>query len=120
VFICDFYKYGRDETKPVSVKAEQYWIQNGIEDEFNEWQNNWLSGDHSSDPVDVSKIADVPMSFMVGKLDYVCPYEVAKDYIDRMPTQTHIVDVNLSGHFYFSEDANTEWFMEKLLEELVY
>jgi hypothetical protein len=35
-------------------------------------------------------------------------------------TQTSIVEVSYSGHFYFAEDANTEWFMEKLLEELAY
>jgi hypothetical protein len=61
----------------VSVKAEQHWIQNGILNEFNEWQADWLSGDHSSAAVDVSKITDVPMSFMVGNWDYVCPADVA-------------------------------------------
>jgi len=88
--------------------------------EFNEWQEDWLSGDHSSAPIDVSTISDVPMSFLVGNWDVVCPADVARSYIEQMQTQTHIVEVSLEGHFYFAEDANTEWFMGKLLEELVY
>ena len=118
--ICLFYKEGRATTEPVSVKAEQYWIQNGIVNEFNEWQPNWLSGDYSSDPVDVSKIADVPMSFMIAANDSVCPAEVAESYIEKMQTQTSIVEVSRVGHGYFSSNANTDWFMQHLLEELVY
>ena len=61
------------------------------------------------------------MSFMVGNWDYVCPADVAQSYVEQMTqTQTSIVEVSYSGHFYFAEDANTEWFMEKLLEELAY
>ena len=104
----------------MSVKSEQYWVQNGIKNEFNEWQPNWLSGDHSSDPVDVSKIADVPMSFMIASMDPVCPAWVAKSYIEKMQTQKSIVDVSSVGHLYFAEWSNTDWFMQHLLEELVY
>ena len=77
-----------------SVKGLQYWYQNGMVDQFNEWQPNWLSGDHSSAPVDVSKIADVPMSFIVGATDKVCPADVAKSYIGKMKTQTSMIEVS--------------------------
>ena len=103
----------------MSVKSEQYWYQNGILDQFNEWQPNWLS-DQTSAPVDVSKIADVPMSFFVATLDEVCPAGVAKSYIGKMKTQKNIIDVSFVEHMYFAEFAYSDWFMEKLLAELVY
>lgn len=59
------------------------------------------------------------MSFFIGALDLVCPALTASNYIGQMS----LVDANIThvwseGHMYFAQEANDDWFLNKLIEQL--
>jgi len=56
------------------------------------------------------------MSFFIASWDVVCPADVAMSYIEQIQAPTTIVEANYVEHFYFAKWANTDWFMENLLE----
>ena len=66
--------------------------------------------------MDVSKIDTVPMAFFVAGNDIVCPKPQAKKYIDQITAPKTWIDVPGEGHLWFSDSANTDWFMQNLIE----
>ena len=58
------------------------------------------------------------MAFFVAENDAVCPKEQAQTYISQIQAQTTWIDVPGEGHLWFSDSANTDWFMEQLIAEL--
>ena len=100
------------------MKSEQYWIMNGLEDRFQEFEDHWLDGTKKTDLIDVSKIKDVPMGFFIGSRDNVCPRGQAEDHISLITASTEIINVEGEGHMYFAERANDDWFMTRLIAQL--
>ena len=75
--ICDFSAalckiYSVSNGQGQSVKSEQYWVMNGLEDRFQEFAPNWLDGEEKMPLVDVSQIKTVPMAFFTATNDEVC------------------------------------------------
>jgi len=58
----------------------QYWLQNGLEDRFQEFVTDWNDGGRKTDLIDVSKINTVPMAFFSGTKDHVCTNKQGKSY----------------------------------------
>ena len=59
------------------------------------------------------------MSFFVGAIDVVCPALTASSYISQMTlVDTTIIHAWTEGHGYFASEANDEWFMGKLIQQL--
>jgi hypothetical protein len=54
---------------------------NGLTNRFQEFNENWLTGEHKTTEVDVSQITEVPMDFFVSRLDWTCASDVAWKYI---------------------------------------
>merc|ERR1712060_518346 len=71
-----------------------------------------------TDLVDVSKVTKVPITFFTATNDEVCQHKVAMEYIPLFQSETTQIDVEDEGHLYFSDKANTEWFMEQLTAQL--
>ena len=68
--------------------------------------------------VDVSNIKKVPMAFFTATNDEVCPRKYAMRYIPQIQSETTQIDVEGEGHQWFHTGANTEWFMDNLIEQL--
>jgi hypothetical protein len=98
--------------------SEQYWIMNGLVDRFQEFPDNWLGGDKKTTLIDPSKIDTVPMAFFIGSKDNVCPPTQADDHISQITASTTKISVEGEGHMYFSNSANTDWFMTNLIAQL--
>lgn len=59
------------------------------------------------------------MSFFVGAVDLVCPALTASYYIGQMNlVDTTVIHAWTEGHMYFASEANDEWFMGKLIQQL--
>ena len=91
---------------------------NGLEDRCQEFEAQWLDGVKKTDLIDVSKIDTVPMGFFIGSRDNVCPRGQAEDHISDIKASTEIIIVEGEGHMYFSERANDDWFMTRLIAQL--
>ena len=86
-------------------------------DRFQEFDDEWFENEEST-LVDVSKITQMPMTFFIGTNDPVCPYPTARKFIKQIKAPTKSITVLNEGHLWFSSEANTEWFMTHLVEEL--
>ena len=115
--ICEYFTHITG-SQGQSVKSEQYWIMNGLEDRFQEFEDNWPKT-KETDLIDVSKINTVPMGFFIGSRDNVCPRAQAESHISQITAETEIVNVEGEGHMYFASRACDDWFMSRLLDMLV-
>ena len=90
---------------------------NAMVNHFQEFNDEWDSNE-MSELIDVSKIDKVPMTFIVGTNDAICPWPTAKKFIKLIKAPTKTITVVNDGHMYFSSRANTEWFMDHMRNEL--
>jgi len=58
------------------------------------------------------------MTFFIGTEDETCPYDTASQYIPQIQSQTNIIDCVGKNHSYFGSEANDDWFMQNLIEQL--
>ena len=102
------------------VQSLQYWVTNGVTDRFQEPadRQEFIAGDKQTAEIDVSKISQIPMAFFVGLRDLACPQFQARKYIQQITAPTTWIDVEGEGHMYFSSQANSDWFMTNLIEQL--
>ena len=68
--------------------------------------------------VDLSNIKIVPISMFTATDDHTCPHDVALEYIPKIQSETVRIDVEGVGHDYFDKEANSDWFMSNLTEQL--
>ena len=92
---------------------------NGLTDRFQEFAPNWLDGETETALVEMSNIKQVPMTFFVGTKDEICPHRTAMKYIPQIQSKTNYIDCEGKTHGYFASDANDDWFMQNLIEQLV-
>ena len=59
------------------------------------------------------------MTFFVGTKDEICPHRTAMKYIPQIQSKTNYIDCEGKTHGYFASDANDDWFMQNLIEQLV-
>ena len=116
--LCDIYT-NETGSQGQSVTSEQYWVMNGLTDRFQEYAPNWLDGETETDLVEMSNIKQVPMTFFVGTHDEVCMHKTAMKYISQIQAPTNYIDCEGKTHGYFASDANDDWFMQNLIEQLV-
>ena len=91
---------------------------NGITKRFQEYGDQWLEGQLQTDEVSLGNIQTVPISMFTGTEDQVCPHDVALEYIPRIQSKTVRIDVQGKDHNYFWYEANDDWFMTNLAEQL--
>ena len=84
-------------------------------DRFQTFESDWPKN-KKTDLVDVSQIRSVPMSFFVATKDEVCPHATAMEYIPQIQSEITQIDVEGVGHLWFSGEANTDWFMQNLID----
>jgi len=68
--------------------------------------------------VDVSLIDKVPFAFFTDVNDQVCLHETANEFIPKFKTQTTQIDVPDADHYWFVTKANSDWFIQNLIEQL--
>ena len=54
----------------------------------------------------------------VSTEDQSCPHATSLKYIPQIKSETVRIDVPLASHDYYHTEANTDWFMSKLIEQL--
>ena len=104
--------------QPTSVQDLQYWMQLGLTDGFYEpvTVEQWAAGDRIGAEIDVSKIKSVPMTFIMGGWDTICPAEFALEFALKIPVEVETITIDYRSHFYFGDHAYTEYLMDKLLD----
>ena len=90
----------------------------GIVDRFQEpiAREDWLAGQLYSDMVDLSKIKSVPIAMFIGDLDRICPHDTAEKYIPHIASETTKIVLPNKGHAFFATRANSNDFMQQLIE----
>lgn len=118
--ICDTY-INQTGLQAQAVESEKLWTMNSIAKRFQEKveDEDWLSGTYENDLVDLGNIKIVPISMFTATEDSTCPYEVALEHIPLIQSQTVRIDVEGVDHDYFHSVANSDWFMENLIAQLV-
>ena len=91
---------------------------NGITKRFQEYGDQWLEGQLETDEVNLGNIKTVPIAMFTGTEDQVCLHDVALEYIPKIQSHTVRIDVKGKGHDYFWQQANSNWFMSNLIDQL--
>ena len=115
--VCDYYT-DMEGLQGQAVQSEKYWTMNGTVQRFQEFDDQWLDGELQTEMVDLSNIKIVPISMFTATDDSTCPYNVALEYIPKIQSETVRIDVEGAGHHYFYTEANSDWFMSNLIEQL--
>lgn len=77
--ICD-YAAGCAGGEPVSLQTNVHWAQNVVQQRFQEYSPEYMSGKHHhhTDLIDLSQIKKVPVTIWSGLLDNTCYNSQAK------------------------------------------
>jgi len=74
---------------------------NGVAQRFQEFDDDWLTGQLEAELVHVSNIKTVPISMFTATDDTCCPHAIAMEYIPQIQSETVRIDVEGKTHDYF-------------------
>jgi|Transcript_23554 hypothetical protein len=93
-------------------------MMNGVMKRMQEFPKHWRLGLHRSKLVPLENIKQVPIAMFIASEDTSCLPSVAQEHIPRIGSEVTVIDVEGAGHEYFKTVSNSDWFMEKLVEQL--
>jgi alpha-beta hydrolase superfamily lysophospholipase len=88
---------------------------------FQEWSEDWKTASKAQKKtqlVDVSKISDVPMTFIFAGEDTSCPPAVQKQFVEQITAPKKSITIDGKSHSYFGSPTD-ESFAGVLAAELV-
>mmetsp|Transcript_26652 Transcript_26652/g.35660 ORF Transcript_26652/g.35660 Transcript_26652/m.35660 type:complete len:106 (-) Transcript_26652:81-398(-) len=91
---------------------------NAVMGRMQEFADQWEEGVYETKLVPLEDIKQVPIALFTATDDDVCPYDIATKEIPRIQSETTRIDVEGIGHEWFGSDANSDWFMQNLVEQL--
>ena len=82
----------------VSLKTIQHYAQNALVDRFQEFNNHFGKSELSqkAKEVPLQNIQNVPIAYIFGERDTICPHDRELKYVDKVATSTDVHYVDLT------------------------